>query len=92
MAALEDINMQKNGLIAIILAIGDSIRRQVDYSIYFQLRKLADAIPVFVRGFHFCYEDEYVGQVANPITAVQWAMDTLTRTKFRVHHGKYLLC
>ena len=88
MVALEDIRMQKKGSIGIIFALGDAIRRPVDYRVFFKLRKLIDAIPMPVRGFHFCYDDQTIAQVRpNPITVIQWAMDTLTRTKFRVHYG-----
>ena len=90
MAAAEDVQTQRNGLIAIIFAVGDSIRRRLDSAAYLRLSKLLNAIPYLVRGVHFCYEDEVVAHIyPNPIKIIQLAVDTFTRAKFRVHHGTF---
>lgn len=90
MVAAKDVQTQQNGMISVIFATGDSIRRPLDGSTFLQSTKVINALPILVGGMHFCYEDELIGQVyPNPIKLVQLTIDTLTRTKFRVHHGAY---
>ena len=90
MVAEEDVRTQQNGIISVIFAVGDSIRRPLDSGTFLQVPKLLKAIPSLIRGIHFCYEDEFIVNVyPNPIKIIQLAVDTLTRTKLRVHHGKF---
>ena len=90
MVAEEDIQTQQNGVIGIIFAIGDSIRHPLDGGLFIKTSKLLQVIPSLVRGIHFCYEDKFLVHVyPNPIKIVQLAVDTLTRTKLRIHHGKF---
>ena len=89
MVAQEDVQTQRNGIISVIFAIGDSIRRPLEGGIFLHLSKFLKTVPYLLRGFHFCYEDEFIAHVyPNPIKIVQLAVDTLTRTKLRIHHGK----
>ena len=90
MVSLEDVQTQRNGMIAIIFATGDSIRKRSDSGIYLKVSRLFDAVPHKNRGIHLCYEDETLAYVfPNPIKVIQLTVDTLTRTKFRVHHGTF---
>ena len=90
MAALEDKQMQKHGLVVIIFALGDAIRQPMDSGIFLKLPKTIAATPVSVRGVHFCYGggQHTIAHVRpNPITVIQWAFDVLVRTKIRLHFG-----
>ena len=89
MVAVEDVQTQRNGIISVIFAFGDSVRRPLDSATFLHLSKLFNTIPYLLRGIHFCYEDTIIAHVyPNPIRIIQLAVDTLTRTKLRVHHGK----
>lgn len=100
MNALEDIQTQINGATMIIFCIGETLRKPVDVPSVLQYPKLLASIPINWAGIHYCYEDKVAAKMfPNPITLAQLAVDTMTRIKFRTHHGMstdgriwYLFC
>lgn len=73
----------------VIFSVGETIRRPLDVQSILQTQKMMKSLPMYWAGIHFCYEDKVAAQVyPNPITLVQMAFDTITRMRFRIHHGE----
>lgn len=58
MVAAEDVQTQRNGVIGVFFARGDSIRRPVDTSTFLQVPTMMEAVPIAIRSLHYCYEDK----------------------------------
>lgn len=88
MNALEDVQTQTNGATMIVFCAGDSIRKPVNPQGSLQYPKVLASVPLFWAGIHFCYEDKTAARMfPNPFSLLQLALDTMTRMKFRAHHG-----
>lgn len=88
MNALEDVGTQIHGAVLVIFSLGQSMRRPIDRKCFMESQRIMEAVPITWAGCHFCYEDTIATQIfPNPITLMQVASDTLSRIRFRAHHG-----
>lgn len=89
MAALEDEQTQKNGIVFAIFSIGDALRKPFDAEAIMQTSKLYNALPMRFGGIHWCFEEKNASILfPSPITIVQLTMGLKYRARFRAHNGK----
>ena len=91
-AVVNDVAVQKNGAIMIYAAFNGSFAKDVDADSLRECEKVFSSTPIRWGGIHFCYDFKSAAEVdPNPIKIAQLLLDTLTRTKFRIHYGKSAL-
>jgi hypothetical protein len=82
-AALEDEEAQKKGLVLISYAVDNTIQRQ---SVALQMASIFSALPMRVVGVHICVNDPTVQSFARVLSLV---FESRLRLRIRTHCGKY---
>jgi hypothetical protein len=89
MAALEDEETQKRGIVVVVMRVGQGIFNLSNFPI-FRFRKLRAGLPKRLAGIHLCNNDDD----AFAINFTSWmvaALGSHARARFRSHHGMYMM-
>jgi hypothetical protein len=87
MAALEDENTQKAGMVIVGYNMGP--KRALDRQAVWGIQKLRRVLPMRVVGMHYCYDDFKMRPM---MTLAMLVMGSHGRMRFRAHYGKQILC
>jgi hypothetical protein len=81
MTALEDVQVQRSGVVALIYNVGT---KSVDYELLRNSPKLMESLPFRVVSVHYCYSDV---RIRPAMALIQANIGTEGRVRFRAHFG-----
>jgi hypothetical protein len=89
MAALEDEETQKRGLVCVVYNVEPKSPLANDPRIYLNVYQLLPKLPIRMMGAHYCVQDS---NLRNFMSSIRIAMSREIRLRSRVHHGSHEEC
>jgi hypothetical protein len=88
MAAADDLETQKKGVVVVVYAVGKSHGTKHDPGSIWKGSKLISALPARIEGVHFCYDSL---SWLPAISIIKVSVNLFTRLRIRTHCGKWNL-
>lgn len=88
MAAADDVETQKKGVVAVVYAVGKSHGAKYGSGSTWKGSKLISALPARIDGVHICY-DSLIWLPS--ISIIKVSVNLFTRLRIRTHYGKWNL-
>ena len=86
MAALDDVETQKNGFVLVIYLLGK--KGEPDREMAWKTSALNNVLPIRVTAVHICLDDQHFKGL---MSLILYAMGSLLRVRARCHSGMYTI-
>ena len=85
MVALQDEEMQQNGVVALFYNVGFGVTPHIDKDLFFSSPRISNSLPLRFVARHYCYDNMKLKPV---LSLLRVNIETNGRVRFRAHFGE----